>query len=85
MLAPLNNLQDPAGLLGKSVLEAAEVDREPIPWCVRVNASLGTPGRLEALQDLMRACWRVRPEARPTVPDLLEAVEALLAEEVAAG
>ena len=34
------------GLLHKNVLEAAELDRKPIPWCVQADATPGSAGRL---------------------------------------
>ena len=44
------------GLLGKSVLEVAAEDDEPIPWCVRVDGSPGSAGRLEALKAVVTQC-----------------------------
>jgi hypothetical protein len=71
------------GLLGKSVLEAAEEDCEPIPWCVRVEGSPGIGDRLEDLKALMVQCLATEPGARPKLPVPLGHVEALLgAEEV---
>lgn len=72
-----------AGLYGKTVLEAAEMDGVGVSWCVRASASPGSEGRLEALKALMTACWAAEEAARPKVVDLLAGVSALLQEEIA--
>jgi serine/threonine protein kinase len=70
------------GLLGKSVLEVAEEDGEPIPWCVRVDGSPGSAGRLEALKALLAQCLAGDPGARPKVRALLATVDDLLVAEI---
>ena len=69
------------GLLHKSVLEAAELDRKPIPWCVRADTTLGSAGRLEGVKGLMASCLALRPEDRPKLQDLHRSVTVLLAPE----
>ncbi len=69
------------GLLGKSVLEVAADEGEPIPWCVRVDGSPGSAGRLEALKALLVQCLATEPDARPKVASLLQQVDALLVDE----
>ncbi len=44
------------GLLHKNVLEAAVVDRKPIPWCVQGDATPGSAGRLAEVKGLMASC-----------------------------
>ncbi len=66
------------GLLGKSVLEAAEEDGEAIPWCVQAGGSHGGPGRLRELQALLAQCLAREPEVRPKLPALLTAFRDLL-------
>ncbi len=70
------------GLLHKSVLEAAELDRKSIPWCVRVDGSPGSAWRLEELKGLMASCLALRPEDRPKLRDLHLRVTMLLAPSV---
>jgi serine/threonine protein kinase len=78
-----------SGLMGKSVLEVAEDDGEPIPWCVRAEGTPGGPGRLAELKALLEQCLAAEPEVRPKLPALLAAFRDLLvreeAEERAAG
>ena len=69
------------GLLGKSVLEVAEEDGEPIPWRVRVDGSPGSAGRLEAVKALLAQCLAADPGARPKVLALLATVDDLLVAE----
>ncbi len=71
------------GLLGKSVLEAAEVDGVRVPWCVQEEELPGTPGRLLALQGLMTQCLQPDPRDRPLLPKVLDALDELLKEEEA--
>jgi hypothetical protein len=52
------------GLLNKNVLEAAELDRKPIPWCVRADATPGSARRLEEVTGLMASM----PGAEATEP-----------------
>jgi hypothetical protein len=72
-----------AGLLNKSVLEAAEVDRVRIPWCVNTDGSPGSPGRLEELKAVMAQCLAADPGARPKLPVMGQRLAALLAAETA--
>ena len=72
-----------SGLYGKSVLEVAAEDDEPIPWCVRVDGSPGSAGRLEALKAVVTQCLAAEPGGRPKVAALLDTVGDLLAAEVA--
>ena len=69
------------GLHGKSVLEVAEEDGEPIPWRVRVDGSPGSAGRLEAVKALLVQCLAAEPGARPKVLALLATVDDLLVAE----
>jgi hypothetical protein len=71
------------GLLGKSVLEVAALDGKSIPWCVRVDGSPGSGGRLEALKAVVTQCLAAEPGGRPKVAALLDTVGDLLAAEVA--
>ncbi len=71
------------GLLHKNVLEAAELDAEPIPWCVQAGATPGSAGRLEEVTGLMTSCLALSPEDRPKLPDLHRSVTMLQAAEVA--
>ncbi len=71
------------GLLHKNVLEAAEVDRKPIPWCVQADATPGSAGRLAEVKGLMTSCLALSPEDRPKLPDLHRRVTVLQAAEVA--
>ena len=71
------------GLLHKNVLEAAEVDRKPIPWCVQADATPGSAGRLAEVKGLMTSCLALSPEERPKLPDLHRSVTVLQAAEVA--
>jgi hypothetical protein len=71
------------GLLHKNVLEAAEVDCKPIPWCVQADATPGSAGRLAEVKGLMASCLALSPEDRPELPDLHRCVIALQAAEVA--
>ena len=70
-------------LLHKNVLEAAVVDRKPIPWCVQADATPGSGGRLEEVKGLMASCLALGPEERPTLPNLHQRLSVLLATEVA--
>ena len=70
-----------SGLHGKSVLEVAEEDGEPIPWRVRVDGSPGSGGRLEAVKALLAQCLAADPGARPKVLALLATVDDLLVAE----
>ena len=72
-----------SGLYGKSVLEVAAVDGIGIPWCVRVDGSPGSAGRLEALKAVVTQCLAAEPGGRPKVAALLGTVGELLAAEVA--
>ncbi len=72
-----------AGLLNKSVLEAAELDRVRIPWCVNTDGSPGSPGRLEEVKAVMAQCLAADPGARPKLPALGQRLAALLAAETA--
>jgi hypothetical protein len=72
-----------SGLLHKSVLEAAELDRKPISWCVQADATPGSAGRLEEVKVLMASCLALSPEDRPKLPDLHRSVTALQAAEAA--
>ncbi len=69
------------GLLGKSVLEVAADDGEPIPWCVRAEGTLDWPGRLAELKALLEQCLAAEPEVRPKLPTLLAAFRDLLVRE----
>jgi hypothetical protein len=69
------------GLHGKSVLEVAEEDGEPIPWRVRVDGSPGSVIRLEAVKALLVQCLAAEPGARPKVLALLATVDDLLVAE----
>ena len=69
------------GLLGKSVLEVAEDDGEPIPWCVRAEGTPGGRGRLAELKALLEQCLAAEPEVRPKLPALLAAFRDLLVRE----
>ncbi len=71
------------GLLHKNVLEAAELSRKPIPWCVQADATPGSAGRLEEVKGLMASCLALSPEDRPKLPDLHRTVTALQAAEAA--
>jgi phage shock protein A len=71
------------GLLGKSVLEVAAADGIDVPWCVRVDGSPGSAGRLEALKAVVTQCLAAEPGGRPKVAALLDTVGDLLAAEVA--
>jgi hypothetical protein len=68
------------GLLGRSVLEAAVEDGEAIPWCVRTGGALDGPGALGALHQLVAQCLAGDASARPLVPALHSALEALVVE-----
>ncbi len=72
-----------SGLYGKSVLEVAAEDTEPITWCVRVDGSPGSAGRLEALKAVVTQCLAAEPGGRPKVAALLDTVGELLTAEVA--
>ncbi len=61
-----------AGLLKKSVLEAAQLDHVRVPWCVNTDGSPGSPGRLEELKAVMAQCLAADPGARPKLPALVE-------------
>jgi hypothetical protein len=77
-------VRDPVpGLLHKSALEAAELDAEPIPWCVRADATPGSAGRLAEVRGLMASCLARSPKDRPMLPDLHRRVMALQETEVA--
>jgi serine/threonine protein kinase len=71
------------GLLHKNVLEAAELSRKPIPWCVQADGTPGSGQRLEEVKGLMTSCLALSPQARPKLPDLHRCVVGLLAAEVA--
>jgi hypothetical protein len=50
------------GLLGRSTLEAASLDREPVTWRVRlVEGSEGSAGRLRELVDILEGCLEEDP------------------------
>jgi hypothetical protein len=66
-------------LRGKSVLEAAAIDRQEIPWRVRASSLPGSAARLETVKSMLADCLALEPSARPKLPDLLERVDALLA------
>ncbi len=70
------------GLLNKNVLEAAELDRKSIPWCVQVDGSLGNNTRLEEVRAMMGACLALSPGERPKLPALHLQLSALLDAEV---
>jgi serine/threonine protein kinase len=65
------------GLLYKNVLEAAELSRKPIPWCVQADATPGSAGRLAEVKSLMTSCLALRPQDRPKLPDLYSSVTVL--------
>jgi hypothetical protein len=67
----------PPGLLHRNVLEAAELDRKPLPWRVIADATPGTAGRLAEVKGLMVACLALSPEDRPKLPDLHRSMAAL--------
>ncbi len=69
------------GLLGKSVLEVAAEEGEPIPWCVRAEGTPGGSGRLAELKALLEQCLAAEPEVRPKLPALLAAFRDLLVRE----
>lgn len=69
------------GLLGKSVVEAAEVDGVRVPWCVQDDELPGSPGRLVALQKVMGQCLQADPRDRPALTQVLDCLEELLREE----
>jgi serine/threonine protein kinase len=71
------------GLLNKSTLEAAAIDNVPIPWCVNTSACPGSPGRLEAVKDLMAQCLLADPTLRIRLPTLAKQLEDLLVAEAA--
>jgi hypothetical protein len=71
------------GLLYKNMLEAAEMDRKPIPWCVQADATPGSAGRLVEVKGLMTSCLALSPEDRPKLPELHRSVTALHVAEVA--
>ncbi len=71
------------GLLHKNVMEAAEVDRKPIPWCVQADATPGSAGRLAEVKGLMTSCLALSPEDRPKLPDLHRSVTVLQVAEAA--
>jgi hypothetical protein len=71
------------GLLHKNVFEAAELDAEPITWCVRADATPGSAGRLAEVKDLMTSCLALSPQDRPKLPDLHRSVTVLQAAEAA--
>ena len=72
------------GLLHKNVLEAAELSRKPIPWCVQADATPGSAGRLAEVKGLMTSCLALSPEDRPKLPDLHRSVTVLQAAEARA-
>lgn len=71
------------GLRGKSVLQAAAIDEQPVPWCVQAGpkAGAGSQRRCEALGRLMERCLAKNPAERPRVSELQEEVRGLLASE----
>jgi serine/threonine protein kinase len=71
------------GLLNKSVLEAAELDRVRIPWCVNTVGSPGSQGRLEELKAVMAQCLAADPGSRPKLPALGQQLAVLQAAEAA--
>jgi hypothetical protein len=77
------------GMLGKSVLEAAEVDGESVPWCERAHWTPGSGGHLEELKVVVGECLAKEPGDRPKLPALLTVLRSLLGreegEEVAVG
>ncbi len=70
-----------SGLMGKSVLDVAAEDGEPIPWCVRAEGTPGGLGRLAELKALLEQCFAAEPEVRPKLPALLAAFRDLLVRE----
>jgi hypothetical protein len=71
-------VRDPVpSLLYLNVLEAAELDRWPIHWCVQADATPSSAGRLAEVNGLMASCLARRPEDRPKLLDLLRRVTAL--------
>jgi hypothetical protein len=70
-----------SGLMGKSVLDVAAEDGEPIPWCVRAEGTPGGPGRLAELKALLEQCLAAEPDVRPKLPALLAAFRDLLVRE----
>jgi hypothetical protein len=70
-----------AGLRGKSVLEAAAIDGEAIPWRVRVEGSPGSAARLEELKGVLASLLTADPKARPTLRAVEGHVVRLLREE----
>ena len=64
---------DMPGLRGLTVVEAAEVDGVALEW--RVSGQVRDVSR--GLVDLMKACQEPDPKLRPTVTEVLRALEAL--------
>jgi hypothetical protein len=71
------------GLLHKNVLEAAVLDRNPIPWCVQADSTPGSVARLEEVKGLMTSCLALSPEDRLKLPELHRRVVDLLLAEAA--
>jgi hypothetical protein len=68
----------PAGLLGKSVLEAAAMDGVAIPWTVRTQSLAA----LVAAQALVARCCKENPSVRVHMGALSRALEVLHAAEM---
>jgi hypothetical protein len=65
------------GLKGKSVLEAASMEQVAVPWCVRPGHLSRGPQRVEALKELLAACVREDPGARPDLAEVLAVLDQL--------
>jgi serine/threonine protein kinase len=69
------------GLAGKSTLEAADVDRVTVPWCVQLEHSAGSEERLRQAQELTGRCLATDPTERPRTEELAAALEDMLSQE----
>ncbi len=83
---PVPGAREPLpGLLGKSVLEAAVIDRVSLPWCVQAGplagSGTGSQARCEALGQLLTRCLARDPAHRPKLSELQGEVDRLLAAE----
>jgi hypothetical protein len=75
------------GLLGKSMVQAAEVDDVALPWNVQIAATASSPdaeARLAEAIALIEGCCKLEPSARLKLEDLSRALESLHTREVAA-
>ena len=62
------------GLGSMSVLDAAAVDGEDIPWCI---AGVVVPGALSGLIALMQRCLDSDPAGRPSLNNVQTALNAI--------